>query len=283
MRSTAPLLIHIASLAAALVVATGTAHANPRPLPMTYTTDTQAPGHAELELFVDMLPLRALSPATTEETSYLASGFSIELEVGLAERLELGLYATFVPSLGDQLAGTGPFPGLGTGMKQRLRYTFNPEPDSIPIVGNAGVYVEVAENEREIEFESKLLLEKRLAVGSTQLRVAANLSAEYELYFSGQREWVLNPSAGASFEISPRYHIGLDGFLRAEYPTNPAPADRTFGLGPHVYLGPAVLLAFDKVWWSFGAYGRLTSPGHDLEPGEPYGRVWLRSVVGFDL
>jgi hypothetical protein len=255
------------------------ASANPRPLPMTYTTDTQPPGGAELELFVDMIPLRALSPTTTEETSYLASAFQLELEIGLAERLELGLYATFVPSLGEQLAGTAQFPGVGNGMKQRLRYKLNPEPDSIPIIGNAGVYFELAENEREVEIEAKLLIETRL----DRVRIAVNLSAEYELYFSGQREWVLNPSAGATYEITPRYHVGLDGFLRAEYPQNPAPDARTFGLGPHVYVGPAVLLAFDKVWWSFGAYGRLTSTSHDLDPGEPYGRVWLRSVVGFDL
>jgi hypothetical protein len=67
--------------AAVIVVAAGAAHANPRPLPMTYTTDTQAPGNAELELFVDMIPLRAISPTTTEETSYLASGFSVEKSI----------------------------------------------------------------------------------------------------------------------------------------------------------------------------------------------------------
>lgn len=255
------------------------ADANPRRLPMTYTTDTQPPGGAELELFVDMIPLRAISPTTTEETSYLASAFQVELEIGIAERLELGLYATFVPSLGDQLAGTAQFPGVGNGMKQRLRYTINPEPDTVPVIGNAGVYLELAENEREIEIEAKLLVEKRL----DRWRIAANLSAEYELYFSGQREWVLNPSAGVSYEFATPYHVGLDGFVRAEYPTNPAPADRTFGLGPHVYVGPAALIAWGKLWWSVGAYARLTGTGHDLEPGEPYGRVWLRSIVGFDL
>jgi hypothetical protein len=263
----------------AVLLVASTASANPRALPMTYTTDTQPAGGAELELFVDMVPLRALSPTTTEETSYLASAFQLELEVGLAERLELGIYATFVPTFGDQLAGTAQFPGAGNGMKQRLRYTLNPEPDSVPILGNAAVYAEIAENEREIELEAKLLLEKRL----DRVRVAVNLSAEYELYFSGQREWVLNPSAGATYELTARYHFGLDGFLRAEYPQNPAPADRTFGLGPHVYVGPAVLLSFDKVWWSVGAYARLTELGHDLSPGEPYGRVWLRSALGFDL
>ncbi|HEY5952553.1 MAG TPA: hypothetical protein VIV40_43940 [Kofleriaceae bacterium] len=258
---------------------TAVAHGNPRALPMTYTTDTQPAGGAELELFADLVPLRAISPTTTEETSYLASAFQLELEIGLADRLELGLYATFVPSLGDQLAGTAQFAGAGNGLKQRLRYTLNPEPDSVPILGNAAAYVEIAENEREIELEAKLLIERRL----DRVRIAANLSAEYELYFSGQREWVLNPSAGATYEVTPRYHVGLDGFLRAEYPQHPAPDARTFGLGPHVYVGPAVLLAFDKGWWSLGAYGRLTSPGHDLDPGEPYGRVWIRSAIGFDL
>ena len=262
-----------------IVLAATAARANPRALPMTYTTDTLPAGDAELELFVDLMPLRALSPATTEETSYLASAFQLELEVGLAERLELALYATLVPSLGDQLAGTAPVAGIGNGLKQRLRYTLNDEPDSWPVVGNAGVYVELAENEREIEIESKLVLERRFE----RLRVAANVSLEYELYFSGQREWVVNPSAGATYEITPRVHVGLDGFLRAEYPQSPAPAMRTFGLGPHAYAGPAVLVVLDKVWWSLGAYARWTGVGHDLEPGEPYGRVWLRSAVGFDL
>jgi hypothetical protein len=44
-----------------------------------------------------------------------------------------------------------------------------------------------------------------------------------------------------------------------------------------------VLFSFDKAWWAVGVYARLSGAGHDLEPGEPYGRVWLRSVIGFDL
>jgi hypothetical protein len=251
--------------------------ADPRALPMTYSTETVSAGSTELELFVDLVPLRAISPTTTEETSYLASAFQLELGVGLAERLDLGLYATLVPSVGDQLAGTGQFPALGTGLKQRLRYTVNETPGQWPI--DVGVYGEVAENEREIEVEVKLLLERRAG----RLRLAANLSAGHEWYFSGQREWEVSPSAGATLELTSRYHVSIEGFLRGEYPQNPRPEQRMFGLGPHVYAGPAVALAFDKAWWSFGAYLRLTEGGHDLEPGEPYGRAWLRSAVGIDL
>jgi len=259
--------------ALALLIVATSAHANPRALPFTYTTDTLAAGNAELEQYVDLIPLRAISPTTTQETTYLASAFQTELEIGLADRLELGLYATFVPMFGDQLASTALFPGVGNGLKQRLRYTFG----DLPI--GLGVYGEIAENEREIELEAKVLLEQRF----DRVRVAVNLSAEYELYFAGQREVVLNPSLGATYEITARYHVGLDGFLRAEYPMNPAPAMRTFGLGPELYVGPAVLLAFEKVWWSIGGYVRVTSPSHDLGPGEPYGRAWFRSMIGFDL
>lgn len=266
-----------ATVCACAIAMTGRADANPRPLPFTYATDTLPAGGAELELFTDLVPLRAISPTTTMETSYLASAFQLELELGLAERLELGLYATLVPTLGDALASTAQFPGAGTGLKQRLRYTLNDEPGLWPV--DVGLYGEIVENEREIELEAKVLLERR----EGSVRFAANLSAEYELYFAGQREWVINPSAGVTYEITPRYHVGLDGFVRGEYPQDPRPASRTFGLGPHVYAGPAVLLAFEKVWWSVGAYARLTSTGHDLDPGEPYGRVWIRSAVGFDL
>jgi hypothetical protein len=262
----------------ALVATASSAGANPRALPFTYTTDTIAPGNAELEQYVDLTPLRAISPTTSKEVSYLASALQTELEIGLAERLELGLYVTFVPSFGDQLAGAATFAGVGDGIKQRLRYTINPTPDTVPVIGNAGVYAEVAENERELELELKLLVERRFDL----LRIAANLSAEYEFYFSSQRELVLNPSLGATYELSPSLHLGIDSFLRAEYP-HPKPAMRTFGLGPQAYAGPAILVLTRKVWWSVGAYARVTSVGHDLAPGEPYGRVWVRSMIGFDL
>lgn len=251
------------------------AHANPRALPFTYTTDTLAAGSAELELFTDLVPLRAISPTTTRETSYLASAFQLEVEIGLPDRLELGLYATFVPSLGDTLAGAAQPAGTGNGLKQRLRYTLA-EPAQWPV--DVGIYGELAENEREVELEAKVLLERRL----DRLRIAANLSFEYELYFAGAREVVINPSAGATYELSPRVHVGIDAWLRSEYPSDP-PAVRTFGLGPQLYAGPVVLLAFKRVWWSSGAYFRVTEPGHDLEPGEPFGRVWFRSAIGFDL
>lgn len=263
-------------LVAAIAAGAATAHANPRPLPFTYTSDTLGPGQVEIEQYVDLALLRAISPSTSGRQWYLPSAFQTEIEIGLADRLELGLYLTFVPDPGEQLAGKAMFPGAGNGLKQRLRYILA-DPGAWPI--DIGLYGELVENEREIELEAKLLLQRRFG----RLRIAANLSGEYELYFSEQRELVLNPSLGATLEITPAFHVGLDGWLRGEYPRNPPPAQRTFGLGPQAYVGPAVMVNFGKLWWALAAYARVTDTSHDLQPGEPYGPLYLRSLIGYDL
>lgn len=266
---------------AGLAVPAGAVHANPRALPFTYTSDTLAAGHAELEQTVDLVPLRGLSPANGE-ASYLASTFQTELEIGLTDRLELGLYLSLAPTPNPSLIGeAAKLPG-GTGLKQRLRYSLAP-PGEWPI--DVGLYGEIAETTFEIELEAKLLLQRRFG----KLRVAANLWAEYELYFergqdgSHQRDLVLHPTLGATYEITPRLSVGVDSWVRGEYPTNPKPARRTFGLGPAAYVGPALMMSFGKVWWTVAAYGRVTDVNHDLAPGEPYGKLWARTMIGYDL
>lgn len=265
-----------------LVIVATTAYANPRPLPFTYTTDTLAPGEAELEQTVDLVPLRGVSPIGTTDY-YLGSAFQTELEIGLAERLELALYFSFAPTIGSDvvLIGAARLPD-GNGLKQRIRYILAPQGEW-PV--DVGVYGEIAENEREIELEGKLLLQRRFG----SLRVAANLWAEYEFYFANdavgnhQRDVVIHPTLGATYELSPTFHLGVDSWLRGEYPTNPAPPTRSFGLGPQAYVGPAMMMAFKKVWWTAALYARVTDIDHVLQAGEPYGRVWFRTMVGYSL
>ncbi len=264
-------------LAAAILGAAATpALANPRALPFTYTTDTLAPGQAELEQFVDLIPLKAINPNTSKPQTYLASQFQTELEIGIAERLELGLYFTYVPSISPEVLSTTAALPEGNGIKQRLRYIFA-EPGEWPV--DVGVYGELSENEHEIEFEGKILLQHRF----DRLRVAANLWAEYEFEFDNNRDIVLNPTLGATYEINAKFHLGIDSWLRGEYPRNPPPAMRTFALGPEAYVGPAVMFNFGKVWWSFAAYVRVTDTAHTLVPGDPYGALWFRSMIGYNL
>ncbi len=260
---------------ASLVLGSGLAAANPRALPFTYTTDTLAPGQVEIEQFTDLVTLRG-TDLNGNPADYLGSQFQEEIEIGVADRLELGLYFVYVPVPAEiNPSSTARMPE-DTGLKQRLRYILA-DPGEWPI--DVGVYGEITESTREFELESKLLLQRRF----DRLRIAANVVTEYELYFDHTREVVVDPSAGATYEITPAFHVGIDSWMRAEYPLGSASVTRVFGLGPQYYVGPAVMVSFGKLWWSVGAYLRVSDTAHELQPGELYGPLWIRSMIGYNL
>ncbi len=266
------------ALALAAVCLPAVAAANPRSLPFTYTTDTLDEGRVEIEQHVDVVAERALTQAHSTGTGewFLPSAFATEIEIGLAERLELGLDLTFVPSPGQSYLGAGEVPGAGNGMKQRIRYIFA-DLGEWPV--DVGVYGELTETERELAFEGKILLQRRLG----DFRIAANLSTAYVRYWSHAREVVLDPSLGVTYEATAKLHVGIDSWLRGAYPIDPEPVTRTFGLGPAAYVGPAVMINFGKLWWAVGAYVRVTDTSHTLQPDEPYGPIYVRSMVGYNL
>jgi hypothetical protein len=262
----------VAASFATMMVLASRAAANPRPLPFTYQSETLPAGAAEVEQFVDFVPVRALSSTGGgDPVWYLGTQFTTEFEIGLTDRLELGLYVTYVPQPGDGFASVPRLPS-GNGAKQRLRYRLA-DPGAWPV--DVALYGEVAENEREIELEAKLILQRRIG----PVRVITNLWAEHEFYFDGTREWVLNPTLGATAELSPRYHVGLEGWMRSEYPTN-APATRVFNLGPHAFVGPTFLANFGRLWWTTGAYARVTDTDRSVMLGDQYGRFWVRTIIG---
>ena len=260
--------------AAALVCAARTASATPRPLPFTYTTETLGEGSAEIEQYADITPVKALSTTTGAPVWYGATQFQTEFEYGITNRLEAAFYVTYQPSPGDSYTSTAPMTE-GTGIKQRLRYVFA-DPGELPI--DAGIYVETVETANEFEVEAKILLQRRFG----KLRVDSNLWGEYELYYTPQKDVVLNPTLGATYEISPMVHVGAEGWMRVEFP-DPAPHPRPYSVGPVGYVGPAVLFNFGKIWWSTGVYARVTDLSHEMLPGDPYGPIWARTVVGVEL
>src|SRR5262249_39013084 len=161
---------------------------------------------------------------TGETVTYLATQFQTEIEYGIADRLELGLYFTYVPSPGSQYVNAATTMTEGTGLKQRLRYQLA-DPGAWPL--DVGLYGEIVENDHELELEAKILLQRRFG----RLRFVSNLWAEYELYYQSQRDFVINPTLGATYELDPKVHVGVESWLRAEYP-HPAPNPRPFALGP---------------------------------------------------
>lgn len=266
--------IMTAASAAALLMGERPSEASPRALPFTYTSETLGKGEVEIEQFADLTWLKGLSTSTGAPVDYAATTLQTELEFGALNRLELGVYFVITPSPGDSITQTAALPDA-TGIKQRIRYAFA-DPGEWPLDLNA--YFEVVENQREVELEAKLIVQRRIG----RLRLVANLSGELELYYAPIRDYVLNPSAGATVEIVPAFHVGIDSFGRVEFPDPPV-HPRPFSLGPAIYAGPAVLFNIGKLWWSTGFYARFTEITHSLVPSEPYGPFWLRTAIGVEL
>jgi hypothetical protein len=261
----------------ALVLYTGVASANPRPLPFTYQHEQLAAGATEIEQFVDLTPVRATDALSGDPAWYGLTQFQTEIEHGITDRLELGLYLTIAPGPPQSLADV-PRPMEGNGMKQRLRYQLAPT-GQWPL--DVSLYGEISETDHEIEFEAKVILQRRIGIA----RIIANAMAEQELYYDGQRDFVIRPTAGVTFEASPSVQPGIEWWMSAEFhenSENSALGTREFP-GPHQYLGPALLLQFGNVWWTTGIYARLSDTGHTLVPGEAFGNLWVRSVVGVGL
>jgi hypothetical protein len=268
---------HVALLSSLLVAGllAPTAHANPHPLPYSYPYQTLPQGKVEIEEIADIVPVRVAREkldGTRDAVTALRYQLQTELELGITDRLELGVYFAF------RQGASADTPALRfEGMKQRLRYRFAEEGD-LPV--DIGVYLEVAEFYNEVELEQKLLLSRRFGY----LTAVANLWVEQEYYFQDQ-EWKLiyNPTAGAVYEFSPSFMLGLEYWARGRFDdaasaTGDAAAD--IPSGARHYLGPTFLLQSGEAWWSTGVYARLDHFSEDAVADDPYGKVWIRTMLG---
>jgi hypothetical protein len=256
------------------------AFANPHPLPYSYPYQTLPKGKVEVEEIADIVPVRVpreKEDGTRDAVTALRYQLQTELELGITDRLELGLYFAF------RQGATSGTPALRfEGMKQRLRYRFAEEGD-LPV--DIGVYLEVAEFYNEVEIEEKLLLSRRFGY----LTAVANLWVEQEYYFQTQEtKLIYNPTLGAVYELSPSFMLGLEYWARGRFDEGDeasedgAGATATSGdatAGRH-YLGPTFLLQSGEAWWSTGVYARLDHFGDEALADDPYGKVWIRTMIG---
>ena len=249
--------------------------ANPHPLPYSYPYQTLPQGKVEVEEIVDLVPMRVSreqEDGTRDAVTALRYQLQTELELGITDRLELGLYFAF------RQGATADTPALRfEGMKQRLRYRFAEEGD-LPV--DIGLYLEVAEFYNEIEIEQKLLLSRRFGY----LTTVANLWVEQEYYFQ-DKEWKLiyNPTAGAVYELSPSFMLGLEYWTRGRFDdasSGVSDASSDSPSGARHYLGPTFLLQSGEAWWSTGVYARLDHFSQDAQADDPYSKVWIRTMVG---
>ena len=266
-------------LGAAGLLLAPTASANPRPLPFSYPYQTLPAEKFEVEQYVDMVPVRVAreKPDGTQEGVYsLRSVLQTELEFGLSDRLEFGWYFVFQQGA----SATTPFMRF-QGVKQRLRLRLSEE-GLWPV--NVGLYLEVAEFHDEFEVEEKILLSRRFG----PLNAVVNLWVEQEYYFqTRETKFIYNPTAGLSYELSPKAMIGVEYWARGRFDAND-PSDLQTGVtdaptGGRHYVGPTFLAQSGELWLSLGAYLRLDALGDSPVVNDPYGKLWFRALIGYGL
>jgi hypothetical protein len=257
---------------ATAVTLTRSAAANPRPLPFSYPYETLPEEEAEIEQYVDMTPVRAIPVATGQPAWLNIYRLQTEFEYGITDRLELGLYIQYVPSPSDAWSSVPSFSG-GNGIKQRLRLRLAEEGEW-PV--DVSLYGEVSELDDELELEAKINLQKRFG----RARLMINLWGEREFYYDGRADWVIQPTAGFTYEVTPTFHPGVEYWMRAEYPDE---EQKDFADGPHHFIGPAIMLSFGKVWWTSAVYWRASDTKRSVTVGDNIGHVWVRTVIGLSL
>jgi hypothetical protein len=262
------------------LLSVSTARATPRPLPFTYNYETLGEGELEVEQYADLVPLKLPYSGAVPVSWALATQFQTEFEYGITNRLELGLYMTIAPVPNSSVFTQSPPPLTeGTGVKERLRYRLFDE-GVLPI--DIGLYGELTETDLEFEIEAKVILQKRFG----NLRIAANVVGEHEWYFaSPQQDWVFDPSAGITYQVTPVFQPGIDSWMWLEHTnaTIPPGSAPSLNLSPNVYVGPAILFNFGKLWWSTGAYLRVTDFNHVTQLTDSFGPVWFRMIVGLSF
>ena len=263
------------ALIACCLFMSGPARANPRALPFTYPHQTLPKGAFEVEQYVDMIPVRVerVEDNATKAVTSVRSQLQTEFEVGLADWLELGGYIVFWQS------ASGSTPALRfQGVKERLRFRLAPE-GAWPI--NVGLYIEAAQYHDELEFEQKLILSRRFGA----LNIATNLWVEQEWYFQ-TRTWkfIYNPTLGVSYDLSPKFSLGLEYWARGRFNWGKSADGQTEQeVGTRHYVGPTMMAQRGELFVSLGAYLRADHLAEKLAVGDPWGRVYLRLLLGIGL
>lgn len=249
------------------------AAATPRALPFTYPYATLPKDGIEVEQYIDAVPAKVISLNNGNPIYIPQFQLQTEVEWGVTDHVELALYATIVPPAPSSVTPPNQLTE-GNGSKQRVRFRLS-EQGKLPV--DLGFYFELVETTTEFEIEGKVIVEKtfgRLQLGST-------LWVEREFYFDGRGEWVLNPTLGLNVEVTPWLRPGFESWLHAEFlDSPPTGVPRAFALGPHVYAGPTCLVNFGRLWWSFGAYLRASDFDRRPNPGDSFGAIWIRTMLG---
>ena len=157
-----------------------------------YEAPTSAPGSVELENYITWK--RGSDPRFDQVD------FRHEFEIGVTDRFQLSLYVAdwnyYSP---DQEGFT-----LSDAAVEAIYNLSNPVIDPVGL----SIYQEVRSGDRLVEWESKLIAQKNY--GRWIFAYNATLEAVWEGADLDEREGEFTQALGASYEISPRFSVGLE-------------------------------------------------------------------------
>ncbi len=230
-----------------MLLLTMTALAGERTFAFSYGYGTVPKGGIEVEHYATATrPEGAVGPSWQHQ---------LELEYGITDRLEGGLYLVAEQGPGEPLAYSG--------YKARLRYRFGAQGVG-PV--DVGMYAEYIGSASGTEHAGEL----KLIVAKDVESFVSALNVEYKLTVGEELEHEIEPTLGLGYRIQPWFALGAEG--KAE-----------FELGEEVeslfFVGPSVHLAGEGgvLWWTVAALAPLNAEAREHDG------VIVRSLIAVNL
>ena len=170
-----------------------------------YEATTAAPGAVESENWVTW------KTSPREERRFNAVEFRNEIEVGVTEHLQLGIYLADWSYREDPAANEHGFSYQSSAVELIYNLT-NPTTDLLGVA----LYGEVRGGPEELELESKVILQKNIS--RFVLAYNGTLEAAWEGDDLGERGGEFAQSLGVSYEITPAWLIGAEVLHEIDLP-----------------------------------------------------------------
>jgi len=227
-----------------LLLFSSSAHADRRYYVWTYQYATQVEGNAEFENYLTLaIPNRAVPGMSHWE-------HRLELEYGITNRWDISFYQIFSV---ENPEGTLRYSGFQ--FRSRLRFFEAGDYLLDPLLYIE--YIRKSDLRAPNKIEGKLVLAKDIG----KANLSANIIGEW--LFGGANGFESGFAAGASYELTPAFRLGVEAI-----------GDFEQGEEHQLALGPVVSVATRKFWWTLGVVFGSTSATEDIR---------IRALLGIDL
>ena len=246
-----------ACLVATHFIAVSSAEAGARRFTYVYEATTAAPGSVESENWITW----GTSPR--EERDFNSLDFRHEIEIGVTDHFQVGLYLADWGYREDPAANEHGFRYQSSAIE--LIYNLsNPTTD---LVGLA-LYEEVRGGPEEFELESKVILQKN--IGRFVFGYNATLEATWEGKHLEESGGELSQSLGVSYEISPVLLVGAELLHEIDLPAWSHAEDSV------VYGGPNLSYRHGNWWATVTPLVQMTDIASEVD-------VQTRLIFGFSF